>query len=214
MTGRITKWVGGRRPVAASVTTLLVALLLVPFGLLLVSLATNVTALVRELLASSEARQAIEKLAAPDTAGQTSSQWGRWLELAQAHGATAWLAAQRFAGASAWVIVILLVFFVTLYQCLVAGRASWQWLSEHSPLRSETMTRLATAFIFRRLPRGVIGLATKVIVAGSADNEVRMQAGNVLDQTEPGRCRLVSAREARTSQRARRPSTRHCRQVV
>ena len=146
-TGRMARWVGGRRPVAAGIATVLVALLLVPFGLLLASLITSVTALVRAMLASSQARQAVEMLASTDHAGQTSPRFGRWLELAQTHGATAWLAAQRLAGASASALVVLIVFFVTLYQCLVGGRATWKWLEVHSPLRAQTMTRLAAAFV-------------------------------------------------------------------
>jgi len=145
-TGRIARWVGGRRPIAAGIASALVALLLVPFGLLLASLVTSVTALVHELLGSTEARQAMEMLASTDHAGQTSLRFGRWVELAQTHGATAWLAAQRLAGASAWVLVVLIVFFVTLYQCLGGGRATWKWLEDHSPLRVRTMTRLAAAF--------------------------------------------------------------------
>jgi len=146
-TGRIASWVGGRRPIAAGIATVLVALLLVPVGLLIASLVTSVTTLVREMLASTAARQAIERLASTDTVGQSSSSFSRWVELAQAHGATAWLAAQRFAGASASLLVVLIVFFVTLYQCLVGGRAAWKWLEDHSPLRVSTMTRLAAAFV-------------------------------------------------------------------
>lgn len=146
-TGRLATWVGGRRPVAAGIATALVALLLVPFGLLLLSLVTSATALVRAMLASTAARQAIEMLASTEGAGQTSPRLGRWVEFAQTHGATAWLAAQRFAGASAWALVVLVVFFVTLYQCLASGRATWQWLENHSPLRAQTMARLAGAFV-------------------------------------------------------------------
>jgi len=147
ITGRIARWVGGRRSIAAGIATLLVALLLVPFGFLLASLVTSITALVREMLASTEARQAIEILASTDHAGQTSRRFGGWVELAQTHGATAWLAAQRFAGVTARVLVVLIVFFVTLNHCLVGGRATWKWLEDHSPLRAPTMTRLSAAFV-------------------------------------------------------------------
>jgi predicted PurR-regulated permease PerM len=137
-----------RRSLAAGVATALVALLLVPLGLLLVSLVTSVTALVREMLASAKARQAIEMLVSSDPSGGVKPlAVGRWVELAQAHGATALRAGQRFAGAGAWALIVLLVFFVALYQCLAQGSAIWTWGKEHLPLRSQTATRLAAAFV-------------------------------------------------------------------
>jgi predicted PurR-regulated permease PerM len=146
-TGKVARWVR-RRSIAAGVATALVALLLVPLGLLLVSLVTSVTALVRELLASAEMRQAVERLVSSDSSGAARPAGvERWLELAQAHGAMALRAGQRFAGAGAWALIVLLVFFVTLYQCLARGGAIWVWTKQHLPLRSQTTARLAAAFV-------------------------------------------------------------------
>lgn len=136
-----------RRSVAAGIATALVALLLVPLGLLLISLVTSVTALVRELLASAKMRQAIEVLVSSDAAGGARPLgMEQWIELARSHGAMALRAAQRFAGAGAWALVVLLVFFVALYQCLAQGALMWAWVKQHLPLRSQTATRLAAAF--------------------------------------------------------------------
>jgi predicted PurR-regulated permease PerM len=147
-TGRVTRLVGGHRAISAGLTTALVALLLVPLVLLLVSLITSVTALVREMLGSVKARHAIEMLVSSDpTGGAPTLGPGRWMDLAQAHGAAALRAGQRFAGAGAWALVVLLVFFVTLYQCLAEGRAMWAWVKVHLPLRPETTARLAAAFV-------------------------------------------------------------------
>jgi len=137
-----------RRSIAAGVVTALVAFLLVPLGLLLVSLVTSVMVLVREMLASAKARQAIETLVSSDPGGGAHPLGvARWIELAQAHGATALRAGQRFAGAGAWALVVLLVFFVALYQCLAQGRAMWAWGRDHLPLRPQTTNRLAAAFV-------------------------------------------------------------------
>ena len=137
-----------RRSLAAGIATALVALLLVPVGLLLVSLVTSVAALVREMLASAKARQAIEMLVSSDSSGGSSPLGvGRWIELVQAHGATALRAGQRFIGAGAWAFIVLLVFFVVLYQCLAQGRAMWTWGKDHVPLRLQTTERLAAAFV-------------------------------------------------------------------
>jgi predicted PurR-regulated permease PerM len=136
------------RAIAAAVATALVALLLVPLGVLLVSLVMSVSALVRELLASAKMRQAIEVLLSSDpNGGDRPLGVARWVELAQAHGAMALRAGQRFAGAGAWALLVLLVFFVTLYQCLAQGGVMWAWIKEHLPLRSQTTSRLAAAFV-------------------------------------------------------------------
>ena len=147
-TGRVTRLVRDHRAIGAGIATALVALLLVPITLLLVSLITGVTELVREMLASPKARQAIEMLVSTGPAGGARSLGAaQWIELAQAHGATALRAGQRFAGAGAWALVVLLVFFVTLYQCLAEGRVIWTWLKDHLPIRPQTTARLAAAFV-------------------------------------------------------------------
>ncbi|MEO8905212.1 MAG: AI-2E family transporter [Polyangiaceae bacterium] len=145
---RITRLARGRRRVGAGATTALVALLLVPLGLLLASLVASVLVLARQMLESTQARQAIEMLVSTEPSGAAKQPGvGRWIELAQAHGATALRAGQRFAGAGAWAVVVVLVFFVMLYQCLADGRAMWAWLKDHLPLRPQTTTRLAGAFV-------------------------------------------------------------------
>jgi len=147
VTGRLTRLLR-RRSLAAGVATALVALLLVPLALLLVSLVASATALVRELLASAKVRQAIEVLVSADSSGAPRPLGAaRWVEFAQAHGAMALRAGQRFAGAGAWALIVLFVFFVTLYQCLAQGGTMWVWLKDHLPLRSQTTTRLAAAFV-------------------------------------------------------------------
>ena len=146
-TGRVTRFLRGHRAIAAGFATALVALLLVPLVLLLVSLITSVTALAREMLGSAQARQAIEMLVSADRTGAARPLGGRWIELAQTHGGAALRAGQRFAGAGAWAFVVLLVFFVTLYECLSGGRAMWAWVNAHLPMRPETTARLAAAFV-------------------------------------------------------------------
>lgn len=147
-TGWIARLGRCHRAIGAGVTTAFVALLLVPLGLLLASLVSSVMAFVRELLALAQAREAIEMLVSTEHVGEGQKvDINRWIELAQAHGATAWQGARSLAGASAWVLVVLLVFFITLYECLAVGRAMWTWAKDHSPLHSQVTTRLAAAFV-------------------------------------------------------------------
>lgn len=137
-----------QRSIAAGVTTALVVLLLLPIGSLLVALVTSVTAFVHAMLASAKVQHAIEMLVASDSNPSPNVLGAqRWLELAEAHGATALRVGQRFAGAGAWALITVLVFFVALYQCLAQGRAIWHWVTEHAPLNPHTTKRLAAAFV-------------------------------------------------------------------
>ena len=148
LAGRITRLARGRRAVGAGTVTALVGSALVPFGLVLASLITSVMAFVRELLESPQARQAVERLVAPEHDGVPAAlDFGRLLELAQSHGATAWQAAQSLAGASAWAVVVLFVFFVSLYEFLADGRAMWAWVTEHAPVSPAITARMARAFV-------------------------------------------------------------------
>jgi predicted PurR-regulated permease PerM len=147
LAGRVARLARGRRAVGAGFVTALVGSALVPVGLVLASLVTSVMAFGREILESPKAKLAIERLVAPENGATETFDLGRWIDLAQAHGATAWQAAQSLVGASAWAIVVLFVFFVSLYQFLADGRAIWKWVTDNTPVCPQTSARLARAFM-------------------------------------------------------------------
>lgn len=146
LAGRIARLARGHRGVGAGVVTVLVGLGFVPFGVVIASLATSVMVFVRELTESPEARGAIERLVSSDHQGE-GLDLARWIDLIQAHGATAWQAAQGVAGAGAWAVLVVFVFFVALYEFLSNGRETWRWIVEHAPIKPATSQRFAGAFL-------------------------------------------------------------------
>jgi predicted PurR-regulated permease PerM len=145
---RIARWTGGRPKVGAGLVTAAVASLLVPVGLLVGSVVTSVTAFVNELMQSERVRHAVLQLVSNDPDGNGAPlDVERLLGLAQTHGLTAWRAVESVAGAGAWAVVVLFVFFVSLFELLVDGRAMWSWVQENAPLPRDTCARLAGAFV-------------------------------------------------------------------
>lgn len=148
LTGRIERLTRGRRRIGASVSVVVVASLLVPVGLLIASLTTSVIEFTRKLFASEEVRHALLTVVSPEGEPATPELGLQHvLDLARQHGSTAWDAVSSFAGAGAWATVVLVVFFVALYDFLAEGRAMWRWTVEHSPLSQSVTLRLAAAFL-------------------------------------------------------------------
>jgi predicted PurR-regulated permease PerM len=134
---------GGRPMVGAACCVVLVFALFVPVGFLAVSLVRSGIGFATELTRTPEARRALELVV------ESSEEQGieRFIEVIQAHGATAWQLARDFAGAGAWALIVLMTFSVALFQFLVAGRESWTWIVEHAPVRPATAERLGRAFL-------------------------------------------------------------------
>jgi predicted PurR-regulated permease PerM len=122
-----------------------------------------VVAFVRQVMASSAMRSALEAVVSPEASSMGASAGvadflranvGRVPELARQHGATAWRAASGFAGAGAVVGLTVFVYFVALYAFLEDGRGMWRWAKERSLLDDETCERMARVFV--ETGRGII----------------------------------------------------------
>jgi len=144
---RVTRVAGGRASVGAGASVALVIVLLIPFALVISSLVTSVIAFVRQLLASSEVQLALEKLVSSNAAEPQSEPAVRWFDLARNHGMTAWDTLSGLAGAGAWALIVLLVFFVSLFEFLAYGKTMWAWAVDHVPLTPTVIDRLARAFM-------------------------------------------------------------------
>ncbi len=148
LTGRLERVVRGRRSIAAGISVVLVASLLVPVGLLIASLTMSVLEFTRKVFASPEVRHALLTVVSSEgETGPTELRLEHALDLARQHGATAWQAISSFAGAGAWATVVLVVFFVALYDFLAEGRATWRWAVAHLPVSEKVTRRLAAAFL-------------------------------------------------------------------
>ncbi|MBL9023211.1 MAG: AI-2E family transporter [Myxococcales bacterium] len=148
LAARISRLAGGRRSVGAAVCVVLLLSLFVPVGLLITSLVSSVVAFGQQLFASGAVPHALEVLVSPNGGAiEPTDQAQRWLDLARTHGMTAWQTARGVAGAGAWALVVLLVFFVSLFEFIRDGRAMWAWVEEHAPVSRATSARLAGAFL-------------------------------------------------------------------
>lgn len=144
VTARVARLARGKRAVGATASLLLVYGLLIPIGALVVSLVKSATAFVSQLLASPEARHALELVV--QGGGQDVS-LERFLEIAQVHGRTAWNLGQDIAGAGAWALILVVVFSIALFQFAVSGRETWAFIVAHTPVSKATADRLGDAFI-------------------------------------------------------------------
>lgn len=147
LAGRVQRLAGGRRGVGAAACVGLVLSLLLPIGLVLNTLGRSALSLSRQVLASPEARQALETIVSPDPEGSHALDLARLVTLAREHGATAWGALRGFAGASAAVFLAVFIFFVALFQFLSSGREMWAWWLERSPVPRPATERLGGAFL-------------------------------------------------------------------
>jgi predicted PurR-regulated permease PerM len=169
---------GGRRWLGAGAATVMVLALLVPVGLTLTSIASSVAAFVRQMMASPQARSALEAVVSPEAGATTSApsegimdllraNITRLPTLAREHGATAWSAASSAAGAGAIAALTVFIFFVALYSFLEDGREMWAWAKRHAPLREAHCDRLGRAFLETghglMVGAGLTGLAQAVL---------------------------------------------------
>lgn len=144
---RIAKMARGRRTVAAAVCVVLLLSLLVPVALVLTSLVSSVVEFGQQVFASGALRRGFEVLVSPNGGVQPAEQAERWIDLARTHGMTAWQTARGVAGAGAWALIVLLVFFVSFFEFIAYGREMWLWVEEHAPVSRSVSKRLAGAFL-------------------------------------------------------------------
>jgi predicted PurR-regulated permease PerM len=159
----LTRWVGGRKSLAATLTVLLMVLIVVPLAAILASLVYDAVALVQRLLESEEGKSVFEQLAGGSAdpsqpAGDTMSVQGI-TDLVMAQGGQAWSIVRRIGGAVAHVGIGLLILVSGIFGVLVEGKAWYDWAEEHAPFSPKNLKRFADAFIEtgRGMAWGVLG---------------------------------------------------------
>jgi predicted PurR-regulated permease PerM len=132
---------------------LLVTIALVPLTMTMLSLAGDATELVRQVQASPDMRQALEKVvAAPNTGGAGEAaqtmrfEADRLVDLARRHGMGALGTLTRVAGALTTAIIGIVVFVYGFYVFLQHSPLVHRWLRERAPLRPHDFERLAGAY--------------------------------------------------------------------
>ncbi len=174
----LTRLTGRRQRAAAVLTAALIAILLVPIGLLAYTLIGDAVVLARRLAASPEVGALFEQLvtqgatqdgAAPDP-----------FALLVEHGDRAWDLISVVLGIAAEVVLGLFVFLSATYVVLTDGPRGYRWLEDHLPLDRRITRRFAGAFA--ETGRGLfIGIGG----AGLAQAVVATIAFLILDVPEP-----------------------------
>jgi predicted PurR-regulated permease PerM len=141
----LTRLTGRRQRAAAILTAALVALLLVPLGLLLYRLIGEGIALARKLADSPEVKDAFEQLVTTGPRGDEGDGAEPFGLLVQ-HGDRAWSLASLVLSIAANVLLGLFVFLSTTYAVLADGPRAYRWFEDHLPIDRRITRRLASAF--------------------------------------------------------------------
>ncbi len=140
----LTRLTGRRQRAAAVLTVALIAIILVPIGLIAVTLIGDAVDLAQRLAESTQVRDLFEELV---TAGPSAGADGKNpLDLIVAHGGQAWSVVSTVFAIAAKTILGLFVFISGTYVVLADGPRGYRWLVDHAPIDARVTHRLANAF--------------------------------------------------------------------
>lgn len=141
----LTRWLGGRTRLAAAITAIAITAVLIPFVLVLVSLAADAYQLVVQVIKSPRGKAVLEQLVAskgPAKPG-THNLW----DVIVSQQERAWMMIQQIAGTAARVLIGLFVLIAGVYGMLVDGRSWYRWIEHHAPIPPAMLARLRDAFL-------------------------------------------------------------------
>jgi predicted PurR-regulated permease PerM len=159
----LTRRLGGRRQLAATITVSLLAVVVIPIAIVVTSIVIDAIALVQRLMESEQTQAVLEKLVQgngepkPDASAMDSATGIADLVLNQ--GDRAWEVARKLAGAAAHFVIGLLVMVTGMYGVLVHGSSWYAWIERHAPMAPEHVARFGGVFIEtgRGLWFGIVG---------------------------------------------------------
>jgi predicted PurR-regulated permease PerM len=160
----LTRKLGGSARAAATFAVLLVVAVVVPLGLIAVSLVSNAIDLVRNLSQSESARAALAELSGG--AEPHAPRLQDVVRLVWEHSGDALQAARTIAGATASAIIGLVVFILGVHVMLLRGGELEAWLEHHAPLKPRHFRRFADAF--QETGRGLlVGIGLTALLQGA-----------------------------------------------
>jgi len=136
---------GGRQRAAAILTALLLAIIVVPIGLVVMTLLFDAIELAKRLLASPQLNGFFEQLVTPSAASDSQKQQ-QPLDLLMQHGGRAWSIVGVVFAVAAEVVLGMFIFLSGTYTVLAEGPAAYRWLEQHLPLDPLVTRRFAQAF--------------------------------------------------------------------
>lgn len=169
---KLAKSLGGRERAGAAVTTLLLLAIMLPIGVLLISLGTSAVDLVQRIVHSQGGRAALEAVVSSGSpsgasAPSTAFDLQKAIDLLKEHGEKALSVVSTIAGATAEGALGSFVFVVSAYTFLVEGGRARAFFEAHAPIKPEHFRRLASAFTETGrgllIGMGLTGLAQAVI---------------------------------------------------
>lgn len=157
------RWFRGRTGLSATLTVLVLLVVVVPIAAITASLVLDAINLVQRLLKSEQAKTVFEQLAGGP--GDPTKPHIEMLsvqgitDLLMSQGERAWGILQQVAGAAAHVVIGLLILVSGIFGVLVEGHGWYAWMERHAPMRPASLARLAAAFVEtgRGMAYGVVG---------------------------------------------------------
>jgi predicted PurR-regulated permease PerM len=135
---------GGRVRLAAAIALVALVVVVIPFALVLISLAADTYQLVTELVRSPRTQEMLEGLVAQNAgSGQGSSAW----HLVLGQQERAWAVLQQVAGTATRAVIGLVVIFAGTYAVLVHGSRWYGWFEQYGPIAPAMLARLRDAFL-------------------------------------------------------------------
>ncbi len=137
---RLSRGLHGHTHVAAVLTISILGIVLVPFAIVLVSLAIDAVALVRELGRSGQFADLLSRLAAP-------SEPQGMVELLRGDVGHVWVIVMSIAGVAVRFAIGLFIVIAGAYAVLVDGGRWYAWIEKHALVSRETFRRMSNAFV-------------------------------------------------------------------
>jgi predicted PurR-regulated permease PerM len=144
----LSRKLGGRVGLSASITVSLLLAVLIPVGIVLTSIVLDAITLVQQLLESDQARSVLTKLVSDDTAQTKDLDSASGIVNALVkQGDRAWSLFQSVAGMAARVVIGTLILVTGMYGVLVEGKGWYAWIEKHTPLDHDHFRRFGAAFM-------------------------------------------------------------------
>jgi len=147
--GRV-RFLGGRHRAAAALTVLMFLLLLIPIGVLVISMIGGVAELLHAVRESEGGLGALQALidGAPQPGAAAPEPWSteRVVTIVRSYGERAYGVLSMVAGAATKAVIGVFVFGVGAYVMLAYGKQWRAWFLEHSPLPPHQLERYGAAF--------------------------------------------------------------------
>ncbi len=163
--GPLTRVIGRRPNLAATLTVIIMMLVFVPIAALLASLTIDAIALVQQLMSSETGKSMLEQLTGGSApAGTAATQHtmtspAGLADLIRSQGERAWSIATQVAGATAHFVVGVLILVTGILGFLTEGDRWEIWIIRNAPFEATTTRRMMDAFIEtgRGLAYGIVG---------------------------------------------------------